>query len=275
MGTHVLAAPTPGGAPSLHIPDAPTERSGEVTSVLRALDLLDALDGSELGLVELGRRTGLKPSTTHRMLATLSQRGFVVRADRTGKYRLGRRAASLRMDRWAQEVRIKACGGPILHRLGLVARETCHLSVPDGGEAVFIAQVPARESITPVLHEELRMPSHATASGKAMLAFLEPELLGVGSLPALTDRTIVDPEPLAGELEEIRERGYAVDRKEVSSDLACVAAPVFGREGKVVAALSVTGAVGPILGALEDHGELVSGFAAEASTALGHELVLA
>jgi IclR family transcriptional regulator, acetate operon repressor len=85
------------------------------------------------------------------------------------------------------------------------------------------------------------LPYHSTGSGKAILAFASDQLVCAviaRGLPPRTDATITDPDALRADLEATRERGFAIDRGESDVDVGCIAAPVFGRDGQPVAALS-------------------------------------
>ena len=89
-----------------------------------------------------------------------------------------------------------------------------------------------------------RVPAHATALGKAMLAFsdeVDVEALLASALPAWTSHTIVDPERLRRELADIRQRGVAVEVGEFAADVSSVASPVFSPSGVLLAAISVSG----------------------------------
>jgi DNA-binding IclR family transcriptional regulator len=89
-----------------------------------------------------------------------------------------------------------------------------------------------------------RRPIHATALGKAILAYLpeagREEILNQ-PLRALTEHTVTEPALLRHQLEEIRARGYATDKEEVVPGISCVAAPIFDHTQGVVGALSVAG----------------------------------
>jgi DNA-binding IclR family transcriptional regulator len=89
-----------------------------------------------------------------------------------------------------------------------------------------------------------RFPAHATGVGKAILAYSPASVVQArieAGLPRLTARTITTPGALQRELQEIRTRGFAQDREESHLGVSCVAAPVFGSDKKIRAALSITG----------------------------------
>lgn len=249
-------------------------RGGAVQSVTRALDILEALAEGAAGVSEIGRRVGLSASTTHRMLTTLAERGYVERSAASSRYSLGHRAAMLAGTAHASEAEIRAAARPLMARVAKVAGETANLSVLDGQEAVFVEQAFNPASGSRFVGREIRLPAHATASGKAMLAFAAPDRvrrLYATGIEAFTPHTIVHRGALEEELAGVRRDWFAVDRQECKRGFVCVAAPVFDRAGAAVAALSV-GAWTTRIGerAFGDLAELVGQSCAEVSAALGY-----
>jgi IclR family acetate operon transcriptional repressor len=236
------------------------------------LALLEALAREELGLVELGRRTGLQPSTTHRILATLADRGYVRRDDH-GRYTLSQRAAYLGGVLSVREREMMAAVRPLMQRVQTVTREAVHLTVLEGTEVVFVYEMVDRKRLHASIHDNFRVPAHASASGKALLAYRgsgRPTGPNCPDLRPLTRNTIIDQHDLWRELEKVREQGFAVDRQEYRSDISCVASPIFDRNDQVIAAISVSGPSSRLRPEFHaDIGELVHSSALEASAALG------
>jgi DNA-binding IclR family transcriptional regulator len=256
-----------------HNVDCDGRRAGSsIQSVSRALDLLEALSREELGLVELGRRTGLQPSTTHRMLATLADRGYVCRDDH-GRYTLSQRAAYLGGVLSVGEREMMAAVRPLMQRIQTVSRETVHLTVLEGTVVVFVYEMVDCKRLHASIHDNFRVPAHASASGKALLAYRgsgRPVGPHCPDLRPLTRNTIVDRHHLWRELEKVREQGFAVDHQEYRPDVSCVASPIFDRNEQVVAGISVSGPSSRVRPELHaDLGELVLSSAREASAALG------
>jgi IclR family acetate operon transcriptional repressor len=120
-----------------------------------------------------------------------------------------------------------------------------------------------------------RVPAHACAAGKAMLAFQSPDVLADlrdrAPFSALTPHTITAAEELEAELRQAHEDGYAVDHEEYEDGVICVAAPIFGSNGEVLAAASVSGPAARIQRReLTDLGELVRTQMLEVSRELGY-----
>jgi IclR family acetate operon transcriptional repressor len=210
-----------------------------VAAVGRALAVLDALaDGGDLGTNELARRTGVNASTVSRLLVTLCDGGLVAHVPDSGRYRLGLRlveygnAALAALD-------VRGLARPHLHALVAETGETATLSVPGERDAVTVDFVQSPRSVQSVARIGRPSVGHATAAGKAMLAF--SGVMPSGTFERFTERTIVDPALLARELERVRERGWADAVEEREPGLVAIAAPVRGPGGELVAILGVQG----------------------------------
>jgi IclR family transcriptional regulator, acetate operon repressor len=217
---------------------------GSNRSVRRAVALLRLLaqEGEPVGVNEIARRSGLHKSTASRLLATLEREGMVEREAGAERYRLGGGLVRLA---WRAERPgdLRAVARPALEALVEQARDTVHLAIRDGHEAVNIEQLDGPHLMREASWVGRRTPLHCVANGKALLAFAPPQLIDQvlrGTLPAFTSRTIVDARTLRGQLQSIRTRGYAVALGEIEEGLNAVAAPVLGPQG-AVAAVSVSG----------------------------------
>jgi IclR family acetate operon transcriptional repressor len=222
----------------------PDDEAPDGTQVVgRVFDILDAFVDVPEGLTvaEVGRAVRLKYATAHRLLEAMARRGILVRDPDTKRYRIGPRLAQLAAQGRTSELERAR---PHLEWLTEQTGESSHLAVLDGGWALYVDNVASPRLLSPHRHVGRRLPAHCTGVGKALIAFLdEPELrpLMERGLARLTARTIVDPLALRHELETVRLRGYAVDDEETEDGLVCVAAPVRGPGGRVVAAVSVGG----------------------------------
>jgi DNA-binding IclR family transcriptional regulator len=219
------------------------DRSGSrpVASVARALALLGELGASPdgLGVNELARRIGVNASTASRLLATLEAGGMVERAP-GGPYRLGLRLVAL-ADGVLARLDVRDLARPRLRALVAATGETATLSVPGPVDAVTVDFVAAASSVVSVARLGRPSVGHATAAGKVVLAFAPRAPAAGAELTAYTDRTIVDPEALAVEVDAVRSRGWAEAAGEREPDLNALAAPVFGRTGELAAILGLQG----------------------------------
>lgn len=215
-----------------------------VSSLARGLHLLDlfSVRDGELSVSELARRSGTPKSTTHRLVGDLIDWGALERGPhgvRLGVhlFELGHLVPTQR--------RLRELAIPYAHNLNEVTQLTSNLAVRDGSDIVYIEKITSRALRVP--HSRLggRLPMHCTALGKAILAYSDAAFVDsvlAGELRRVSPRTITDPAVLRAELATIRETKVAYDVEESQNDLFCVAAPVFGDQGEVVGAISVTGA---------------------------------
>lgn len=217
-----------------------------VRSVDRALSILTTLgDGKTRTLTELSEDIDINTSTTFRLLATLGQYKFVERDDETGKYRLGIACLELARAYQAGDT-IRRAALPELLSLRDLTRETVHLAVLDDMEIVYLEKLEGLYAIG-IMSSRVgnRAPAYCTGVGKALLAHVDPQVVQdyfqAHGLRRYTDTTIDGIGALAEQLELVRRRGYAFDHGEHESDVRCVAAPIFDRRGRAVAAISVSG----------------------------------
>lgn len=223
---------------------------GVVQSVDRALELLEALAAAEvsLGVGELARALDLPQGTTHRLLRSLEQRGYV-HQDATRKYSIG--TAALRIGDAAQRSLARGAK-PYLAELVEASGESANLAVLEGHDVVYVAQSPSPHSLRMFTEVGRRVSPHATAVGKVMLAAMPRDralaVLRRTGLPRHTEHTITELDEFLAELDLARERGWAVDEGEQELGVRCLAVPVRQR-GQVVAAVSLSGPAARFKGA--------------------------
>lgn len=241
-------------------------------SVERAFDLVEALaGGDELGVTELAERTGLVPSTAHRLLATLTKRGYVTQSSASGRYVLGRKVAELASGFEHSLTRLRSAARPQLERVRQATGESANLTVLEGDRVIYVDQVEGTRNVRMFTAVGAAAPAHTTASGKAMLAYGPPEALAAlhpdgAQLERLTPRTLTTLEALREDLERIARRGYAIDNEEHEEGVSCVAVPIFDHAGRPCAAISISAPTARIVHAntgelgelLRRHGELIS-----------------
>jgi DNA-binding IclR family transcriptional regulator len=214
--------------------------------VVRALRLIDALGQSrgEVGVAELSKRVGLHVSTVHRLLATLVRQGFCRQNPETGRYALGAKLFHLGEASLGQ-TDLRRLAQPFLERLGRETGETANLVVLDGREALYLDKVESPQNLRIFSRIGHRAPLYCTAAGKVLLAYRpaaeSDALLDKGPFKPLTRRTVTSPVRLRRELAQVREQGFALDREECEEGAYCLAAPVRNAQGRIEAALSVSG----------------------------------
>lgn len=216
-----------------------------VAAVVRAAGILRAFSHERpaLHFSEIVDAVGLPKSTTHRLLLTLIDVGFVEQRQ-DGTYALGIGLFEVGSLAFAN-VSLRAIAQPFVRRLTDATKETVHMGVLDGYEVVSLEQAPSPHSLRAEVYVGKRAPLHCTAVGKAILAFIESETwlqrYRSRGLERFTQATITDPDALAGELAATRERGYAVDNEEHEVGVRCVGAPIRDASGAVVGSLSISG----------------------------------
>lgn len=213
----------------------------QVASVARALGVLDALadGGGELGTNDIARRTGINASTVSRLLATLSDTGFVEHVAASGRYRLGMRLVQLGST-VLERIDLREVARPHLRALVAETDETATLSFPGEHAAVTVDFVQSPSSVQSVAQIGRPSVAHATATGKVMLAFGDSELPD-SPLTPYTSRTITDPATLAAEVERVRARGWAQTTGEREENLNAIAAPAWDSQGRPAAILGLQG----------------------------------
>ncbi|AEI39651.1 IclR family transcriptional regulator [Paenibacillus mucilaginosus] len=206
-------------------------------AVLQAI----ASEPSALRLIDLSKRLGYNKSSMFSLLATLEALDWVKR-DADGTYTLGARMGYLGhaffkgfslIDRFRKEASV------IKHTLG----ETIQLAKLERHEVLYLAKEEMPSPVRLASEPGLKLPAHATALGKAMLAWQERSELEAffpeeALEPAATPHTLRSREELLKQLVDVRDRGYAFDLQEAVMGFCCVAAPVRDSAGSVIAAIS-------------------------------------
>ncbi len=211
----------------------------------RMMDVLAQLERRADGasIRELVDRLDLPRTTVYRILNTL-QLHDMVRRTSAGDYRLGPRLLALAARAAADlgGLDLPALARMHLERLSAATGEACKVSVVDAGGVLVCATVEGKREYALTVVPGQRLPLHAGAAGKVLLAHLPPDELRrflAEKLPRHTARTFTDPKRLARELARIRRQGFAEDRGEFSPSICAIAAPIPDRSGRVIAALSV------------------------------------
>jgi DNA-binding IclR family transcriptional regulator len=189
-------------------------------------------------VTEVADRLGIHRSTASRLVSTLHARGFLERTAVGDLVRLGPEVARLgRVTLVGRELATVA--QPLMERLAADTRETVTLAVAAGADVLTVAQAGGGYFVSSGNWVGVRTPLHCTADGKVLLAYAAVTP-GHNGLVRCTDRTIVDPDALAHELDEVRVRGFAVADGEFEPGLVGLAAPV-SQDGSCIAALCISG----------------------------------
>ena len=226
-----------------------------IDSIDRALAILQLFlqEQTELSVTQISRDLGVHKSTVCRALETMEQRGFVTQTPETGKYWLGLKIYSLGM-LYREKEPLKKLAYPFAKALAERFHEGVHITAPDRNSGAYPQQVVLEKiqsqqvlNLAPPVGSV--SPCYCSASGKCLMAFSDParlERYDGCELPRFTVHTITDWTTLKEELAQIRRDGYALDREELEIGLMCIAAPIFDRDGQVVASISLSGPVSRI-----------------------------
>ena len=212
----------------------------------KALMLIEVL--SETGISEgegvsnLARQLNLDKATVFRLLSTLRQNGYVEKDESTDRYRLTLKMWTLG-SRIANNRPLTLVARPVLRELWNNIGETVYIAVLVGNEAVIIDKIEGRSAVHSLPKVGARLPLHGGSAGKAILAFQDEAFIDeiCANLRPATANTITSKRALMTELAGIRKTGYAINVNELRADVSAVGAPIRSADGRVSAALSISG----------------------------------
>ncbi|MCY4371636.1 MAG: IclR family transcriptional regulator [bacterium] len=202
-------------------------------------------DAPDWTVTEAAEALDLPVPTVHRLLAALQRHGYVARDDVTKRYRLGVAAFELGK-RATASTDLQATSLKVLESIAAESGETVLLTAisPDRRTSVCLERVESRKPLRLSVVPGLRVPLHAGASQKALLAYMSNADLHAfidGGLPTLCDATITDPTLLERELRNIRRRGWATSYQETNLGLWGIAITLLDSRTNPVAALGLAG----------------------------------
>lgn len=212
----------------------------------RMMEVLSLIErrANGVSIRDLVDQLDLPRTTVYRILNTLQFHDVVRRSGADGTYRLGARLLSLaaRAVNEGQDYDLAAISLPHLQRLAADTGEGCKVSIIDGTEILVIAAVDGKREYALTVVPGQRLPVHAGAASKVLLANMPKDELVErlkSSLPRYTPKTQTDGRKLAAELARIRKQGFAQDKGEYAPSIHAFAAPIPDRTGKIIGALSV------------------------------------
>lgn len=219
------------------------ERSRDrIQSIERAVVVLRAFGGHDaaLSVSRLAERVQLPRPVVRRILLTFEHLGYVRVQD--GQWSLTARILELGAGYFASSS-LPEIAYPVMGEVVARTGETCSLGVLDGAEVIHVARVEERRPLPDAVRVGTRLPAHATAVGRVLLASLGPtalqEFLDAGPRERFTPHTIVESLPLRQRLEEVLARGYDLSLEELHPGMIAAAVPVVV-DGVAVAALTVS-----------------------------------
>jgi DNA-binding IclR family transcriptional regulator len=253
--------------PQSDIPATPV-----IQVIERMFSLIDVLASREeaISLKEISEKTGLHPSTAHRILNDLAVGRFVDRPE-AGSYRLGMRLLELG-NLVKGRLNVRDAAMVPMRELHKLTQQPVNLSMRQGDEIVYIERAYSERSGMQVVRAiGGRAPLHLTSTGKLFLAVDEPQRVRSYAtrtgLAGHTRNSITQLPALERELSKARQYGIARDNEELELGVRCMAAGIYDDQGKLVAGLSISAPADRL-----DDGWLpkLQATANEISSALGH-----
>ena len=223
-----------------------TETYPGTQAVARAIALLKAFSDAqpEWALTDLAQATGLNKTTAFRLLAALEAEGLIMRNPLSSGYRLGVELVALGGCATRSNP-LRAVSRPVIEDLAQATDESATLELLIGAQVLIVDEVSSRHPMGMSQDVGSRLPAHATATGKLLLALRGEEALAATLRPPLarlTEQTVVDRDRLRRQFKQIRQQGFAATVGELEAGFTAIAAPIYDRERAVVAAISIGGA---------------------------------
>jgi IclR family transcriptional regulator, KDG regulon repressor len=217
----------------------------EVRALSRGLQLLEILVSKPEGmsLTHVAHEMDLAKSSVHRLLQTLVHNGYVCqKTNQNNRHYYASFKLLTLSNKLVEDVSLSEISQPHLEQLAHASGETVHLVLWDQSNVVYIEKVEAPNPIRMYSRIGNHAPLHCTGVGKAVFAFLpeeQRERLLQQNFTRYTDNTLIDPDALRQNFEQIRVQGYAVDDGEHEEHVLCIAVPLFTRDNKVAGAISI------------------------------------
>lgn len=217
-----------------------SRRPGESVAS-RMLAVLDTFNTQNryLGLSEIARRADLPVATAHRLVAELVAWGALIRQP-GGDYTIGQRLWDLGMLAPMQR-ELTQVASPFLHDIYGATLATVHLAVRDRTTVLYVDRLSGHASVPIMSDVGSRLPMHATAVGKVLLAHApqDVQVAVLSSLRRMTAHTITQSGRLRAELGLVRRDGFAQTSEEMSLGACSIAVPILDGESNVIAALGI------------------------------------
>lgn len=207
--------------------------------VRRALQVLEHLAVAPGRATDVAEALGVSWATLHRTLAQLEQGGLIQRDESSGRYSIGPRTWLIGAAYIANH-QVLESARPYLDAAAARGDYTVQLVERSDRLAVTLYSHHATGEVITKATYGYHFPLHCGSKGQVLLAYAEPAFIErylAGPLETLTNETITDPAVLRRRLQEVRAQGYALTQGDVQRFTGSVSAPVFDRDGRVVAAV--------------------------------------
>lgn len=217
----------------------------------RTIEILKLVSKRSDGITldEICESLDLPKTSAYDIVTTLAEMGMVqVKKGERQRYAIGLMAYRIGVT-YTNHLDFIGVIEPELKAFARRVGKTVFFGVPSDHEVVYICKAEPENPIITTATVGTKNPLYCTSLGKAILAYAEPEtreqMLSRIQFVRKTDNTIMDRETLEKELEQVRRHGYALDARELEDHMECVGAPVFGADGTLLGAISVSGLYKP------------------------------
>jgi IclR family transcriptional regulator, pca regulon regulatory protein len=225
-------------------PDKPGD--SYVQSFARGLAVIRTFDAGrpEQTLTDVAAAAGLTRAGARRILLTLQTLGYVEAEGRL--FRLTPRILDLGFA-YLTSMPFWNLAEPIMEELSAQVHESCSAAVLDRTEIVYVLRVPTHKIMTINLSIGSRLPAYCTSMGRVLLSALSDDeldaTLDATPIVAHTPRTVTDKDELKKAIAQVRAQGWAIVDQELEAGLISMSAPIRNRQGRVIAALNISGNV--------------------------------
>jgi IclR family transcriptional regulator, KDG regulon repressor len=217
---------------------------GVTQKVFAILEAVSQQPKSGVPLDEITEITGMAKTTVHRLLYSMAKLGYIEQDPATTLYSLGAKFFELGTNALPYQ-RLTGVAKPFMQTLLLTFGESVNLAVPHRGVAMYINVLESPKAHRVAATVGAYSYLHCTSVGKSIAAYMSPEereqCLRRHGMPPMTRTSISTRSQLEQELEKVRAEGVAVDYEENHEGIICVGGPIFAGQGKVIAALSISG----------------------------------
>jgi IclR family transcriptional regulator, acetate operon repressor len=220
------------------------KRSDTGSALQKAMAILEVIAGEthSIGIPDIAARLNLPRQTVHRMVRQMLEERLLNIDISRERYGIGPRTEELSADVLYSTFR----RGPvhaILEELVQTIGETCNIGVLKRHEVIYLDRIETTKKLRVQMAEGDRIPAHASAIGKVLIANLPANgrrrFIASAPLARYTAATIIDAKPLAAEINSIRKQGFALSNAEYIEGLVAAAVPIIVEDGRVMAAISV------------------------------------
>lgn len=219
--------------------------TSSIQSVIKALRVLELFTVKPAwSISEISEALTYPTSTSHRLIVTLEEAGYVYRENETKKYYLTIKPYLI----GSKTEIVSQLKKRAQHRIQCLVQEvneSVNISIAQGLYAVTVLKANPERQFSAVPHIGDKRKLYATSVGKCLLAYnsngcLDGLMSSSEALEKYTHSTMVDKKQIMNHIQMVRQKGYAIDREEVEAGLTCYGAPIFDELAHCIAAISLS-----------------------------------